>query len=436
MKLFDSNLEILAVRTLLQSSKGGLPLLARLKLEHFGYDSTKEIIARIQLMVNNGKGIPNIELLKQDASVSENSRILLNSPISVLETTEDIDICLEKLGDFRNTRIVYDTLKKATELMQGNNPDIKKVIETMSESVTKCVTSVEKNEMEHILDNDPDAYDKNLDETLMGSVDEFLPSGFLFFDKEYGGFSRGNVLLLAAPSGKGKSAMMQRMGMLQYMMGLNVLIISFEMTNKELRERLISSVTTINHQDIRMKRLIAEQKVLCKKKFKEFVKTGSGNRLTLWGTSDDLTVPEISAIVSHMGYDVVYIDYIGLVKAPAGKEQHQVLGDIVRDCKLMAKKNNQLVVPMAQLDDETFKIKYSKAIKANCDFIWAWELNEMEKAMGVLRVNQYKVRHGPEVPFYLRIDLSKMMFSDYDGPEPQYAPKEEKKPIPRMNIGK
>lgn len=435
MKLFDSNLEILAVRTLLQSSKGGLPLLAKLKLEHFGHDPAKELVARVQVMVNAGKGVPNIELLKQDASVSENARILLASPIAVLETNEDIDICLENLGKYRNTRVVYEALKTSTELMQGNNPDINKVIEAMSEAVTKCMTSAEKNEMEHIMDLDPDAYDKHLDETLMGSIDEFLPSGYLFFDKEYGGFSRGNVLLLAAPSGRGKSAMMQRMAMLQYMMGLNVCVISFEMVNKELRERLISSVTMIDHQDIRMKRLIAEQKLLCKKKFKEFVKTGSGNKLTLWGTSEDLSVPEISAITSHMGYDVVYIDYIGLVKAPAGKEQHQVLGDIVRDCKLMAKKNNQLVVPMAQLDDETFKIKYSKAIKANCDFIWAWELNEMEKAMGVVKINQYKVRHGPEVPFYLRVDLSKMAFSDYDGPEPQFAPKEEKKPMPRMNIG-
>jgi len=435
MKLYDSNLEILAVRTLLQSSKGGLPLLSKLKLEHFGHEPAKELVARVQIMVNSGKGVPNIELLKQDASVSENARVLLASPMTVLETEDDVNTCLENLGEYRNTRVVYEALKKSTELMQGNNPDIKKVIEVMAESVTKCLTAVEKNEMEHIMDLDPDAYDKYLNETLSGSADEFIPSGFLHFDRDYGGFSRGNVLLLAAPSGRGKSAMMQRMAMLQYMMGLNVLVISFEMTNHELRERLLSSVSMIDHQDIRMKRLIAEQKALCKKKFKEFVKTGAGNKLTLWGTSDDLSVPEISAIIAHMGYDVVYIDYIGLIKAPPNKEQHQVYGDIVRDCKLMGKKNNQVVVPMAQLDDETFKIKYSKAIKANCDFIWAWELNNMEKEMGVLKINQYKVRHGPENPFYLRINLAKMMFSDYDGPEPQFAPKEEKKPMPRMNIG-
>ncbi len=435
MKLFDSNIEILAVRTLLQSSRGGLPLLAKMRLEHFGHDPAKEIIARIQVMVNNGKGVPNIELLKQDQSVSENARVMLSSQIEVLEQEHDIESCLDSLEGYRHTRIVYETIKKSAELMQGASPDIKKALEVMSDGVTNCVSNSGKSEMEHIMDTDPDAYLKLVDESLEGELDDFLPSGFKHFDKDYGGFSRGNVLLLAAPSGKGKSAMMLRMAMLQYMMGLNVLVISFEMTNPELRERLLSSVSLMDHQDIRLKRLIKEQKDLIKKKMKDFVKTGAGNKLTLWGTSDDMSVPEIGAIVSHMGYDVVYIDYIGLVKAPQGKEQHQVLGDIVRDCKLMGKKNKQLVVPMAQLDDETLKIKYSKAIKANCDFIWAWELNKMEQEMGILKIDQLKVRHGPEKPFYLRIDLSKMQFTDYDGPEPQFAPKEEKRPMPKMNIG-
>lgn len=435
MKLFDSNLEILAVRTLLQSPKGGLPFLSKLKLEHFGHDPAKELVARVQVMVNNGKGVPNIELLKQDMSVSENARVLLATASDVLENDSDIETCVENLNLYKNTRIVYDALKRSTELMQGNNPDINKVLEVFSNSVTSCLNSVSKTEMEHIMDTDPDTYMKLIDECLNSATEDFMPSGFRYFDKEYGGFSRGNVLLLAAPSGRGKSAMMLRMAMLQYMMGLNVLVISFEMTNQELRERLMSSVSKMQHQDIRMKRLIAEQKALIKKKFGEFVQTGANNKLTLWGTSDDMSVPEISAIISHMNYDVVYIDYIGLVKQPTGKEQHQAYGDIVRDCKLMAKKNHQLVVPMAQLDDETLKIKYSKAIKANCDFIWGWELNKMEQEMGVLKIDQMKVRHGPEKPFYLRIDLAKMEFSDYDGPEPQFAPREEKKPMPRMNIG-
>lgn len=437
MKLFDTSLEILAIRTILQSDKGGLPLFSRVRNEYFGSDGTKEIINRIQIMINNGKGIPNIELMRQDPSISEEARILLANHVEPLNTDDDIDTCVDRLNGFRNARILYETIKKSTELMSAADPNFGDVIQLLETSVIKCRSSIEKSEMEHIMANDPDAYMPTVEETLNSTVEDFIPSGFAHFDREYGGFNRGNILLLAAPSGKGKSAMMLRMAILQYMMGLNVLVISFEMTNKELRERMLSSVSKVQHQDIRLKRLLDNQKAAIRKGVRDFIETGHGNKITLWGTSENMDINDISAITKTMGYDVIFIDYLGLLKAPANKAQHEVLGDFTRDAKRMAKQNDCLVVPLAQLDDESLKIKYSKAIKANCDFIWAWELNSKEQEMGILAVQQYKVRHGPEIPFYLRIDLSRMLFTDYDGPEVnlRVEQQQDKKPMPKMNIG-
>jgi replicative DNA helicase len=435
LKLFDTTLEVLAIRTVLQSERGGLPLFSRVRNEFFGSDATKEIMARIQIMVNNGKGIPNIELLRQDPAISEESRILLQTQVEPLQTEEDIDTCVDRLNGFRNARILYETIKKSTELMSVPDPKFEDVVMLLENSVLKCRSTIEKSEMEHIMDTDPDTYMKTVEETLSSTAEDFIPSGFAWFDKEYGGFNRGNVLLLAAPSGKGKSAMMLRMAILQYMMGLNVLVVSFEMTNKELRERLLSSVSKVQHQDIRLKRLLDQQKDAIRKGVRDFIQTGYGNKITLWGTSENLDVNDISAITKTMGYDAIYIDYLGLLKANPNKQQHEVLGELTRDAKRMAKQNDCLVVPLAQLDDESLKIKYSKAIKANCDFIWAWELNPKETEMGVLEIKQYKVRHGPEVPFYLRIDLSRMLFADYDGPEVNLKMDPPKQPMPKMNIG-
>lgn len=435
MKLFDTSLEILVIRTILQSPNGGLKLFSRVRNEFFGADSTKEIVNRIQVLVNAGKGIPSIELFKQDLALSEESRVLLQTPLDPLTAPEDIDTSVDNLNSYRNARIIYDAITQSTMNMQGASPDYNAVVNVLENAVIKCRSTIEKSEMEHIYSKSPDDYMDKVEETLESTLEDFIKSGFSFFDKEYGGFSRGNILLLAAPSGRGKSAMMLRMAILQYMMGLNVLVISFEMTNKELRERLLSSVTKINHQDIRLKRLLKEQKDAIRKGIKEFINTGHDNKITLWGTSENLDINDISAITKTMGYDVIYIDYLGLLKQPVGKQQHEALGDLTRDAKRMAKSNDCLVVPMAQLDDESLKIKYSKAIKANCDFIWAWELNSKEKEMGILQVQQYKVRHGPEVPFYLRIDLSRMLFTDYEGPDVDLTVDKPKQPMPTMNIG-
>lgn len=435
MKLYDSNLEILALRTIIQSDKGGLPMLSKLKVEHFGSDTGKEIISRVLVFVANGKGIPNIELLKQDMALSEEARVTLATHLEPLDTEEDVSVCLDGLNKYRTSRIIYESLKKSTEVMTSSKePDVNSVLTLFENAVLRCRSSVEKSEMEHIDSNKPDDYDGMIDQTLSATAEEFIPSGFAYFDKEYGGFSRGNVVLLTAPSGRAKSAMMLRMGILQYMMGLNVCVVSFEMTNTELRERMFASVSKMDHQDIRLKRLLDQQKKLIKKAMRSFVDTGYGNRLTLWGCSENLDVNDIAASIRHMKYDVVYIDYLGLLKQPKDKQQHEALGMLTRDAKMMAKQNDCVVVPLAQLDDETLKIKYSKAIKANCDFIWSWELNEKEKEMGILKIDQQKVRHGADKPFYLRHDLSRMLFTDYDGPEPNLK-MEEKKPMPRMNIG-
>ena len=436
MKLNDSNLEILAIRTILESENGGLPLFSKLRNDYFGNDSTKEIMNRIQALVNAGKDIPSIEVMRLDTAISEESRILLMTQVEPLKSESDIETVVNKLGSYRSARIIYDTYKKVSELMAVPDPNVDDVLNVMENSLVQARSNTEKSEMEHIMDTDPDTYMKIVEETLSATAEEFIQSGFAHFDREYGGFNRGNILLLAAPSGKGKSAMMLRMAILQYMMGLNVLVVSFEMTNKELRERLLSSVSKIQHQDIRLKRLLDQQKDAIRKGVMDFIQTGYGNRITLWGTSENLDINDISSITRTMGYDAVYIDYLGLLKANANKAQHEVLGELTRDAKRMAKANNCLVVPLAQLDDETLKIKYSKAIKANCDFIWAWELNSKEQEMGILEIKQYKVRHGPETPFYLRIDLSRMIFTDYDGPAVNLkVEQQDKKPLPKMELG-
>lgn len=441
MKLFDTNLEILAVRTLLESSHGGMPLLGKLKTELFGSDGPKQVVSRVKMLVESGREIPSIHLLRNDQALTDEARALLQTDIEPLDSPDNIDQCIDKLRQYRNARILFETIKKSTEEMMGSNPEFSKVLAMLEGAVVKCRSSEDQSEMEVISSETIDAYMKIIDETLNSQEDNFIQSGFADFDREYGGFNRGNVALLAAPSGRGKSAMMVQMAVLMYMMGLNVCVISFEMTNAELRERAFSCISKLEHQDIRLRRLIAEQKQLLKKKMRQFVDTGSNNRLVLWGTSENLDVNDIHSITKPLNFDVVFIDYLGLLKQPENKQMHEILGNLTRDCKRMAKANNQLVIPLAQLDDETLKIKYSKAIQANCDWIWAWELNQKEKEASIVCIDQMKVRHGPQKPFYLRIDLSRMTWTDHKGPVPnlkmerQDQQNNDKKPMPRMSIG-
>lgn len=437
MKLYDSGTELLIIRTMVEEPNSGAVIMSQLGSDYFGWDVSKEIYNRIRVLIEAGKSIPSLGLLKNDPILSEEAKAALSSDIEPLRE-DDYDSAYKSLENYRKARLIIENIQTTTDELSEDHPNIDNVLSSMESMIARCRSGMVTDEMFHIMDTNPDIFLNAVEEDLEADEGQFIQSGFREFDKRTGGFRRGQVLVLAAPSGCGKSAMMGQMAMLQYMMGFNVCVISFEMTNEDLRMRMLSNISKLNHADIHIRRLIEEQKELVRNRSKEFVSTGMGNRLTLWGTSEELDVKDISARVKPYNFDVVYIDYVGLLKEPKGDNQQKVLGDHVRDCKLTAKGNDCLMVPLVQLDDESFKIKYSKAIKANSDFIWAWEIDPKQQEAGIVQIVQQKARSASTYDFYLACDFTRMAFEDYSGVPPEVATKPEESKdtpaLPKMGI--
>jgi hypothetical protein len=116
------------------------------------------------------------------------------------------------------------------------------------------------------------------------------------------------------------------------------------------------------------------------------------------------------------GYDVVYIDYLSLLYNNPKKAMWENLGEHTRAAKLAANQLDCVFVLLAQLDDETNKIKYAKSIAANANFIWTWEFGDKERESGIIEVKQKKARNAGIYPFYLEVDYSIFSFKDYMGP--------------------
>lgn len=431
MKLYDSGTELLILRTMVDNPDRGAVIMSKVDGEYFGYDAAKEVYGRVKVLVEAGKQVPSIDLLRNDPILSDVARTWLSSEVAPL-AEDDFEAAFSTLSNYRKGRLLMQAFTSSSEKLSVDNPDMEGVLGILENMISKCRSGMQTSEMFHISDANQNTFLDEVENDLKADEGQFIPSGFKEFDKRTGGFRRGQVLTLAAPSGGGKSAMMGQMAILQYMMGFNVCVISFEMTNEDLRMRLLSNISKLNHADIHVRRLLEEQKALVRKRSKEFVKTGFDNRLTLWGSSEDLNIRDIAARIKPHKYDIVYIDYVGLLKEPAGVSQQKVLGDHVRDCKLAAKNLNCVMAPLVQLDDETLTIKYSKAIKANSDFIWAWEVDAKQQEAGVIKVMQQKARSASPYDFYLSVDFSRMAFEDYNGPPPVIEPPANQPALPKM----
>jgi replicative DNA helicase len=403
-------------------------LLAKINAEFFGSDEGIEIYNRIITLITSGKNVPSSDVLRNDAALSDRSRAFISAPDAVVLGTDNFDHAFTILDKYRKGRILLRTVTEGLEALKADDPDLDSVVHSMESSLFRCHSGLAKDEMYHIT---ADRAAELVEETRIDLDQEpmdFIPSSFVEFDKRTGGFRRKNVIAIASTPGGGKSAMAEQMAINQYMMGYNVCIVSYEMDEVEVKYRMLSCVSKVDHGNINMKKLTKVQKEHILKEFDKFIRsTSSGNRLTFWVPTSEKNIPEIATELKPMGYDIIYIDYLGLLRPYPGKAMWESLGDHARAAKLAANNLNAAMVLLCQYDDQENKLKYSKAITANAHFVWAWENDEVAKESGIIEIMQLKARNAEVFSFLLQKDFKVMTFQDYSGPPPVREKKEEGK---------
>lgn len=433
MKLYDSNTEMQIIRSACDSPQR-MVVLSKLTADHFGFESAKEVYLRIVGLIAGNKPVPSSDVLKNDEAISDASRALISSTeFKVLSAEEDIAAAVGILDKYRKARIIFSAVTKCMGQMQQSDPDVDEVVSNMEIMLQKCHQGSENVEMVHYCAADAEKLAKEIEEDLRNTTTDHIPTGFAAYDKEVGGYSRKSVIVLASVPGGGKSAMAAQMAANQYMMGYNVCYISYEMAEIELRYRILASQSKIEHKKINLKKLTDKQIGHINKSFREFVGSQHHNRFTIWTPTRDLNIQEISMELKPYNYDVIYVDYISLLKADPKLKMHEVLGNHARHAKLAANSLNSVFVLLAQYDNQEEKIKYSAAIQANAHVVWAWDYGEKERASGVLEIKQLKSRASETFPFYLAKDYKIFSFSDYFGPPPpDTAEGKDKNEIPQM----
>jgi replicative DNA helicase len=383
----------------------------------------REIYERIIKIVSLGKKVPPLSIFICDQSLSDEARAFLGNSNNVLYKEKDVLSAIDLLKQYRNKKLLTEACVACIEKLNTQKPNLSNVVTLLENALQKCYST------DHFED-DINVFSKENCETLVQNAakeleesndNNIIPTGFYEFDKRTGGIRRGNVLVLASVPGGGKSAMAFQMAIYQYIMGFNVCFVSYEMESSELKYRLYANLSKVNHSEINMKRLSKSKKEIILTRYKEWLQgTPNTNIFTLWHPTRELTIPQIVAEIKSKNYDMVYIDYLSLLAQNPKKQMWENLGDHTRAAKLAASNLDAGCVVLAQYDDESNKIKYSKAIIANADFVWVWDYGNREKETGIIEIQQKKARSAATYPFYLDADYSIFSIKDYRGPTPIY----------------
>ena len=180
-----------------------------------------------------------------------------------------------------------------------------------------------------------------------------IPTGFRLLDTVLTGLGRGDLVILAARPGMGKTSfalnIATRVAMQQK---VPVAIFSLEMTKEQLTNRILSAEAGIDSQAFRTGRLNNSD-------WNDFAQATSMlyNAPIYMDDSSGISVPEIKAKIRTINQDpkkekigLVIIDYLQLMQSAKRTESRvQEISDITRNLKIMAKELNVPVIALSQL---------------------------------------------------------------------------------------
>ncbi len=250
-----------------------------------------------------------------------------------------------------------------------------------------------------------------------------IPTGFTDVDQLLGGLQRGDLVVVAARPGMGKTSLLTSIALntvKRYHQ--RVAVFSLEMSQEQLTQRLISQETGIDSQRLRLGQLQDDE-------WPRLIQATSNlSGHALWiddtpGISTSAMRARASRIRAEHGLDVVFVDYLQLMTASGRHENRtQEVGAISRSLKDLARELHVPVVAAAQLSRAVEQrqdkkpllsdLRESGSIENDADvvmFIYRDEMyNEQTQFQHMAEIIVAKHRTGPtgKVELFFRKDLA------------------------------
>lgn len=179
-----------------------------------------------------------------------------------------------------------------------------------------------------------------------------VPTGLIEYDRKTGGLQKTDLICIGARPGMGKSALMLTIALNAAKFGKSVGIFSLEMSALQLAKRVAAMEGRINSEKMRSGKLDDAEWLMVQ----QTVEKLSALNVVIDDTPGiDLYELRSKARKFHKRYglDILLIDYLQLITlsgdAAKGKNRDQVIGEISRSLKALAKELDIPVVMLSQL---------------------------------------------------------------------------------------
>lgn len=377
---------------------------------------------------------------------------IASNPVS----TKDLDMLVRELKANRMCREMTQIIQKSIPIIKPDSVEdayenILKDLLQLPFSATSAANVAQLKEVHEALD------ERVLDYLKPPSAK--IKTQIKAFDAVMGGFAHGELVVVSAGQGHGKSNIMLWWAERLVEAGNNVLYVTIEMSYEETLNRYHAIQTGFDSLEIAHKRipagrqpeyfekLIAANKepaarqaflrecatikdrsnpngaLALSKKYKN-----RSSKMFIMDLPSGCTPARVEQEVQRLSMDnkidCVFVDFINVMDPDFHhRDRARELANVSRELKKLARKTKLLVITAAQLDTTSMEgtqdeqitpdhVKYAKAIPENADWLVAFHRTEEDNLKKQVRLQMAKHRHSGDVTALLEFDFATLQAID------------------------
>ena len=383
-----------------------------LRPEDFHLQQNREIYETIYTMFNFSQTIDPVTVLdkmRQLGVYHDNSRDYIQQLMEITPTAANAVRYANIVRDKAMLRGLADASTDISEMVYSQVGTPGEILETAEKKIYGLRKGERGDSLEHIGVTLHKVFDRLTELSQSDSAIPGLSTGLQDLDKKINGLNRSDLFLIAARPAMGKSAFALNIGLnVAKKYNMTVAMFSLEMSREQLAMRLLASESFVELQKLATGKLSEDEwSKLC------MASAALSQTDIRIDDNPSLTVAEMNAKCRRLdNLGLVIIDYLQLMQGSGyGKNSDNrvnVVSDISRSLKIMAKELNVPVICLSQLsrgpEGSTDKrpmlsdLRESGAIEQDADeviFLYRDEYyNENTEDKGVAECIVAKNRHG------------------------------------------
>ncbi len=407
-------------------------VMDRLRPGDFHLRQNREIFETIYTMFTYARPIDGITVfgeMEKAGLTDDNTRSYLAQLMEITPTSANVLEYADIVRDKALLRQVAQAAGEITALVQEGLGEASEILEASEQKIYAIRRGRSAQEMVPLRQVLPDVLDR------LGEMSEHenhlpgLSTGLSAIDNKITGLNKSDLILLAARPGMGKTSLALNVALNVAKGGRTVAVFSLEMSREQLATRLLSSEALVENNRLRTG-LLRET---------DWEKIAGAatvlNQLNI--LIDDnplLSVADMNAKCRRLdGLSLVVVDYLQLMTSAGGnsrggENRQQVVSDMSRMLKIMAKELNVPVVCLSQLSRANEKrddkrpqlsdLRESGAIEQDADivmFLYRDDYyNEDSEKHNIAECIVAKNRHGETGKVELRWMPEYTQFSTLD----------------------